>query len=490
MPIKYEAGINMNKKKVIAGLGILLLTSIFPLETQCILSSNVWVDKTCGSTYRIGDAIVIFFSVNEPAYIELWLTYPDGYTKQLASEQVSGGIAHHVNGKIGELSGKRILLLKAWNGDEYDEDTCIYYGGETGGSIRVESNPTGGKCYLDGNYKGKTPLTIPDVPPGSHTIKITKSGYVKWTKTVTVYSNEIRSVSAKLQKVPGSIKITSIPSEADCYLDGIYAGVTPLIISDVSPGSHIIMLKKDNYHDWRDSVYVSAGETSSAFVNVTLEEKPGTIYVESDPSGAEIYLGGNYIGKTPVTVSVQSGSHTLTLKHFGYHEKTVYIDVYANESITQYVFMQKMFWRTWYFSPLVLVALMLPGFFMYLQQRRIAETQPATKPMPTFGTAARIARAPFVPVEMMLNIRLERLNRCPICEGSLDEGEVLECTHCRDEGFTCTFHRTCWEKHKIHTEIRNRTRCYKHYNIYVPERDIKYPFRMLVPEDQNRGVSS
>ena len=54
------------------------------------------------------------------------------------------------------------------------------------GSIEVESNPSGAKVYLDSNYVGTTPYTIEDVSLGSHKITISKTGYVDYTKWVTV----------------------------------------------------------------------------------------------------------------------------------------------------------------------------------------------------------------------------------------------------------------------------------------------------------------
>jgi hypothetical protein len=69
------------------------------------------------------------------------------------------------------------------------------------GSIEVESNPSGAKVYLDSDYVGTTPFTIEDASLGSHKITISKTGYVDYTKWVTVKVDSTSTVSADLNAV-------------------------------------------------------------------------------------------------------------------------------------------------------------------------------------------------------------------------------------------------------------------------------------------------
>jgi hypothetical protein len=47
--------------------------------------------------------------------------------------------------------------------------------------------------------------------------------------------------------------------------------------------------------------------------------KPGTLTVQSVPSGASVSLDGSYAGTTPLTIKV-SGKHTLTISKNGYKD--------------------------------------------------------------------------------------------------------------------------------------------------------------------------
>lgn len=79
------------------------------------------------------------------------------------------------------------------------------------GSIAVSSNPAGAQVLLDGNYVGITPLTIPSVQPGSHTIILKMNGYADWESTQTVQSGQVTQVSATLSPAPTPTK-SGIPA--------------------------------------------------------------------------------------------------------------------------------------------------------------------------------------------------------------------------------------------------------------------------------------
>jgi diacylglycerol kinase family enzyme len=211
------------------------------------------------------------------------------------------------------------------------------------GSISISSNPSGADIYLNGEYQGTTPKTISDVPLGDHKIELKKSGYEDWSDSVYVKADEIESVSVKFKpeteiQETGTISITSEPSSANIYLDGEYQGTTPKTISDVPPGDHKIELKKSGYEDWSASVSVKADETESVSAGLKPEteiQETGTISITSEPSGAEIYLDGEYQGTTPMTISdVILGDHKIELKKSGYEDWSASVSVKATTPMT------------------------------------------------------------------------------------------------------------------------------------------------------------
>ena len=211
----------------------------------------------------------------------------------------------------------------------------------TTGSISVSSSPSGANVYLDNAYKGLTPLIITDVSQGHHHIELTLAGYQDWPTSVEVKADETSYISATLTPTPpatGSISVSSSPSGARIYVDGSYKGRTPETITYVSPGSHTVKLKHDEYHDWSTSIKVTAGSTSYVSASLTPIPYPttGFISVSSSPSGAYIHLDGSYKGTTPKIIThVSPGYHTIELEHSGYYDWTSTVRVKAGS--TSYV---------------------------------------------------------------------------------------------------------------------------------------------------------
>jgi len=71
----------------------------------------------------------------------------------------------------------------------------------------------------------------------------------------------------------GSIDINSSPTGAKVYLDGEDTGqVTPIVLTNITIGNHVLELRKFHYKGWEDTVTVMAGQT--VYFNPPLEWAP------------------------------------------------------------------------------------------------------------------------------------------------------------------------------------------------------------------------
>lgn len=76
------------------------------------------------------------------------------------------------------------------------------------------------------------------------------NGAVKCDLTFDITTNKV-----------GSIEISSSPSGAAIFLDGIANGTTPNTVDDILEGSYRLVLKKNGYEDWGKIVKVVADDT-------------------------------------------------------------------------------------------------------------------------------------------------------------------------------------------------------------------------------------
>ena len=204
------------------------------------------------------------------------------------------------------------------------------------GSISFSSTPSGANIYLDGTLVALTPATITGVSAGSHTYRLSLTGYNDATGSITVTAGQTATVSVTLTPVAttGSISFSSSPSGADIYLDGtLQTPKTPATIASVSAGSHTYRLSLVGYNDATGTVTVTSGQTAT--VSVTLVSTPGSISFSSSPSGASIYLDGTLVALTPATITgVSAGSHTYRLSLTGYNDAIGTVTVIAGQTAT------------------------------------------------------------------------------------------------------------------------------------------------------------
>lgn len=111
----------------------------------------------------------------------------------------------------------------------------------------------------------------------------------------------------------GSIRVTSSPSGADIFVDGVNVGQTPATIKAKSGAVRVLVTEGGETLPCRQTVQVQPGKTSS--VTCALGALFGQISINSSPPRAEVYLDGKLLGKTPIVVKKvkRDQEHTLRL---------------------------------------------------------------------------------------------------------------------------------------------------------------------------------
>jgi hypothetical protein len=117
--------------------------------------------------------------------------------------------------------------------------------------------------------------------------------------------------------VVGELAVNSMPEGAQVQVDGRGAGLTPVALSNLSPGQHLVVLSKAGYAMESRSVLVHGGTRAS--LAVSLNQLAAVAAIASEPLGAAIVIDGRDTGKiTPARVQVGPGNHSLTLRKAGY----------------------------------------------------------------------------------------------------------------------------------------------------------------------------
>lgn len=172
------------------------------------------------------------------------------------------------------------------------------------GNLYAETTPPGATALLDGGAAYLyTPGTFYALQPGEHQVIFAKPGYMTIVRNVSVAQAATKNLIVTLEQVvaPGGLSISSTPRGAMLYVDGIAQGKTDQIIGNLAPSAHLVSVEMAGFETWNQMVTVKSGQVIPVTANLVAEVNPptGDLRVSSTPSGAAVYVNGNYEGTTP-----------------------------------------------------------------------------------------------------------------------------------------------------------------------------------------------
>lgn len=168
------------------------------------------------------------------------------------------------------------------------------------GQLVVRTEPAGATVSVDGEFHGRTPVTLALAPAAAHAVSIAKAGYVRVQETATLQADEERVLQVDLRPEMGTVFLTSRPADASLSIDGRPAGSATRRLR-LSTRPHLLEIRKPGYTSRRVTVTPSAAASQS--VEVTLP-KPGQTTTAPPQSRAAGGLSGQH---------TTSGGYTLTL---------------------------------------------------------------------------------------------------------------------------------------------------------------------------------
>jgi len=205
-----------------------------------------------------------------------------------------------------------------------------------GTTMEILSEPPGALVRLNGELlPGRTPMSAIAVDPGIHRVELDWGAGGTWSDTVEV------AAGARLTLHPaiyGSIAFRA--SEAnrvlDVYVDGAYAGTTPLALDRVTVGRHLIRFGGPGLTMTAQEVDVLRDVHVELVGNAGPLPAPGKLTVKSAILGDEgfqpgksdpIWIDGAARGATPFTANLQPGMHSVRVVRRDFPAQVTVIEV-------------------------------------------------------------------------------------------------------------------------------------------------------------------
>lgn len=248
-------------------------------------------------------------------------------TNRLASFESGAGFA---SSKQGEESFARSLsiVVTPISQDDWVTDTALFYVVDNAppprspyGTISVTGSPGKALVYIDGQFRGFTPISFGE-RVGSHALRIELGGYQVFERTINVRSGQTITIDTNLTRInpTGTVTFRSNPSGADVYIGGSRVGTTPTGPISYNAGSYQVSFRLGGYGEITQSFNVSAN--SNQTVDISMVPLQGMLLIRNNVPGARIFVNGQDYGSIPGGTGrindLPSGRHQLTIVASGY----------------------------------------------------------------------------------------------------------------------------------------------------------------------------
>jgi len=189
--------------------------------------------------------------------------------------------------------------------------------------VVIESDPTGAHVQMGDKELGDAPVVLTGLPLGSYTASVQMQGFTRKDISWDIENGRPILIKVPLMNNIGTLSLVSDPDSADLEIDGMAYGTTPFK-DTLEQGQHKIRLLKHGYKTYEKIVTVKRDETAE--VSVSLEKLPGSLALDSVPSGAALFINGIDYGVTPYKRDViEAGEYAVKMVLDGYDpfEQTV-----------------------------------------------------------------------------------------------------------------------------------------------------------------------
>ena len=201
-----------------------------------------------------------------------------------------------------------------------------------GGFLEVVTSPPG-ISILIGEHNSKTPVKV-RLAPGVHPFTLDSPYFKTRQEKVVIEEGRTQRIEKMMEGAKRKIRITTYPSGAKVELAGKYLGLSP-IETQVLAGERLgLLVTHPETQPYRTDIRIGKGPDDFVLDenDIKLKFKPSYLIVKSIPQGADTYLDGDFVGKTPTKFfETRNGKRKLVLKMKNYLNEETYIHLKGGE---------------------------------------------------------------------------------------------------------------------------------------------------------------
>ncbi|WP_461480876.1 PEGA domain-containing protein [Porticoccus sp.] len=171
------------------------------------------------------------------------------------------------------------------------------------------------------------------VRPGDYRLTAEAEGYRTLQQSFTVGPEDHQLLQLTMEKLPGHLELSTNPPGAEVQVDGHASGTTPVSLHDLAPGPHQLSVQAARYQPLETEVVIE-GLDHTQTLSLDLAPAWGQLQLTSTPTGAEVTLGGEARGITPLTTELLASGETVQVALAGYKPWQQTLRVAIGETLT------------------------------------------------------------------------------------------------------------------------------------------------------------
>lgn len=212
--------------------------------------------------------------------------------------------------------------------------------------LRVDADA---QIFLDRRLLGTREWRGP-LKAGRYEVECRMEKHKSTFKTITVIADNAQDILLESPKpITGALAITSTPLNAEIRIDGQVVGTTPMTVRELLIGQHTVELSLKNHKSEQREFEIIEGKTYE--LSIPLSDM-ANMTINTQPTGASLYLNGVSKGITPYSEVLPSGDYDVKLVHKKYvvYDEKVHFDS-SNPNLTLTMQRQYMLPTCFYIQP-------------------------------------------------------------------------------------------------------------------------------------------
>ncbi|HUE86390.1 MAG TPA: PEGA domain-containing protein [Vicinamibacterales bacterium] len=188
-------------------------------------------------------------------------------------------------------------------------------------SLSIQTTPAGARVTIDGTVMGHTPTAM-SLPAGSYAVLLTTvSGQQRQLEVTLRPGDTVVQQYEWAEPAPspvptgGALHVQTEPAGQPVFVDDVQRGVSPVTLTDLSPGDHAVHVTS-NAGTVRRQVRITAGETLSLMITPTPPAVSAGWLRISSPVLLQLHVGGNLVGDSESDrIMLPSGEHDVQISN-------------------------------------------------------------------------------------------------------------------------------------------------------------------------------